>query len=328
MSLFKIELPENANVLMYQIRSAANNRRTDVIMPLLSVSQGKRCFEYKLDEYSSVFNMRVSKADLIAAETEHMRVANSLEDSLLDSERLLFSDKTVYRDSMGSFAFLYYPADPVPDNLQGQILQETETRQYEIARTQDRNMNSIAVHTGFAVFCYAIYLLLSNSLAVPWLIAIAAYAVLSAAYGLLPRLRSASRGPQEADMSPEQEPFVSEPICFIRQRDETALPMENRDNIRAYMVSAFDSESRYDMEEDVFRIGRNINLVDLYIPDPHVNPIHAEIIREGEDFYIVDKCSKNGTYINDAKIEPENRIPLYGSEVIRIGDGEFRFYID
>lgn len=328
MSFFKIELPEDANVLMYQLRSAANNRRADVIMPVLSVSQGKRYFEYKLEEYSSVFNMRVSKADLIAAETEYMRVAHSLGDSLLDGERLLFSENAVYRDSMGSFAFLYYPADPVPDNLQGHILQETESTQYEKERTQDKEMNSIAVHTGFAVFCYSIYLLLLNSVAVPWLVAIAAYAILCVAYAWLPRLASINREVHDVDMPHEQEPFISEPICFRRQREEEALPIENKDNMQAYIVSAFDSEARYDMENDVFRIGRNINLVDLYIPDAHVNPIHAEIIREGVDFYIIDKCSRNGTYINDVKIEPENRIPLYGSEEIRVGDRVFGFYIN
>lgn len=327
MNCFKIELPEGANVLLYQLRSASNNRRAAVIMPVLSVSEGKRYFEYRLEEYSPVFNTRVSKADLISAETEYMRVAHSLGDSLLDGERLLFSEEAVYRDSLGSFAFLYYPADPVPSNLQDHILQKTESIQYENERTRDREINSIAVYTGFAVFCYSIYLLLLNSVAVPWLIAILAYAILCIAHLWLPHLDLINRGARDTNMPQEETPFIPEPICFRRQREECALPIENKDNIRASIVSIFDSEVKYEMDGNVFRIGRNVNLVNLYIPDERVNPIHAEIIREGEDFYIIDKCSRNGTYINDVKIEPENRIPLYGSEEIRVGEEIFGFYI-
>ncbi len=52
----------------------------------------------------------------------------------------------------------------------------------------------------------------------------------------------------------------------------------------------------------VLTIGRHADN-DLQILGASVSRRHAEIVREGENFYIVDKGSKSGTYLNGEKVE-------------------------
>lgn len=51
-----------------------------------------------------------------------------------------------------------------------------------------------------------------------------------------------------------------------------------------------------------FTVGRKIDR-DLVIPDPRVSREHAEIVLENNDFFVVDKGSKHGTFVNGERVE-------------------------
>jgi len=66
---------------------------------------------------------------------------------------------------------------------------------------------------------------------------------------------------------------------------------------------------------------------DLRLPDPYVSGRHG-VIEAGEDgFWITDLGSTNGTFLNDARIEPNLRVRVTPDDVLRIGNLELRIEV-
>jgi hypothetical protein len=72
------------------------------------------------------------------------------------------------------------------------------------------------------------------------------------------------------------------------------------------------------------RIGRNSDN-DIVIQSDRVSRYHAEIQRQGDQFFIVDQKSRNGVWVNNAKISASTR--LHPGDTIRIGRREFTFEV-
>ncbi|HKO99376.1 MAG TPA: SpoIIE family protein phosphatase [Pyrinomonadaceae bacterium] len=62
---------------------------------------------------------------------------------------------------------------------------------------------------------------------------------------------------------------------------------------------------------------------DLCIPDPFASRVHAEVRREGEEYFLQDLGSANGTLYNGATVE--GNIPLTAGGRIQIGETEIVF---
>ena len=56
---------------------------------------------------------------------------------------------------------------------------------------------------------------------------------------------------------------------------------------------------------------------DLCIPDPFASRVHAEVRREGEDYYLQDLGSANGTLYNGGQPYSTERIDATRGEVAR-----------
>ncbi len=75
----------------------------------------------------------------------------------------------------------------------------------------------------------------------------------------------------------------------------------------------------------VIRIGKpneqvpiDIDVLDL--PDSDIiSRIHAEIIVEGNTYYLIDVGSSNGTFLNGSKLETQTRYPLNLGDTIELG---------
>ncbi len=73
------------------------------------------------------------------------------------------------------------------------------------------------------------------------------------------------------------------------------------------------------MRMTIGRSSRN----DICIGDPFASRLHAELKREGDQVYLVDAGSANGTYINGQRIT--GTVPLYPGDLIRIGETEIEY---
>jgi len=77
------------------------------------------------------------------------------------------------------------------------------------------------------------------------------------------------------------------------------------------------------------RMGRNVigrdRRSDVVIPDDQASAHHADLVFRPEErrFILMDHNSTNGTYVNEAEIEP--RRDLAGKDIIRIGSHRFLF---
>lgn len=84
-----------------------------------------------------------------------------------------------------------------------------------------------------------------------------------------------------------------------------------------------------DRSPDRFKLGRLRITIgrsarnDLCVPDPFASRVHAEVRREGDQYYLQDLGSANGTYYNGTRIEGE--VELSHSGRIQIGETEIVF---
>lgn len=77
-----------------------------------------------------------------------------------------------------------------------------------------------------------------------------------------------------------------------------------------------------------FVIGRERQRVDFCIPDnDSVGRTHASIICKGGIYYIIDKNSKNFTFVNGNKISPNQEVKLNSGDKIKLADEEFDFQV-
>jgi pSer/pThr/pTyr-binding forkhead associated (FHA) protein len=66
-------------------------------------------------------------------------------------------------------------------------------------------------------------------------------------------------------------------------------------------------------------VGGDEHLVDLVFSDPHISGKHLSINREGDDLYVTDQNSTNGTYLNNTRLLPNQRMPLRHRDMLMIG---------
>lgn len=75
-----------------------------------------------------------------------------------------------------------------------------------------------------------------------------------------------------------------------------------------------------------FRVGKEASFVDYCISDnTAVSRSHANIVKRGNDYFIVDTNSTNHTYVNGAMIQSNDEIKLEENTRIKFANEEFEF---
>lgn len=74
-----------------------------------------------------------------------------------------------------------------------------------------------------------------------------------------------------------------------------------------------------------FLIGKKRQEVDGYLPERTVSRVHARIEREGEDYFLQDLNSTNGTFLNGERLEYRQKARLAAGDRILFGNVEYRF---
>lgn len=72
--------------------------------------------------------------------------------------------------------------------------------------------------------------------------------------------------------------------------------------------------NRYQLLKDRSVIGRSRNRADIVCTDPGISNIHASLICEEENLFLVDEGSKNGTYLHGNQLKPKERYRIVSGE--------------
>lgn len=96
------------------------------------------------------------------------------------------------------------------------------------------------------------------------------------------------------------------------------------------------AQEAYAINKSVIRIGRKVagksnTTIDIAIPAPGVSAEHAIIEYRGSDFYVVDRRSTNGTYLNGQNLinmSVPGEAVLKSGDVVGFDNQEFRFVLE
>ncbi|MBF0493139.1 MAG: FHA domain-containing protein [Deltaproteobacteria bacterium] len=83
-------------------------------------------------------------------------------------------------------------------------------------------------------------------------------------------------------------------------------------------------EQIFNLPQDTITLGRTSDC-DVELADKSISRKHAQIMQEGEDYYLVDLKSGNGTYLNGKKIRPVEKQLLRPGDLIKIENFEVKF---
>jgi pSer/pThr/pTyr-binding forkhead associated (FHA) protein len=94
--------------------------------------------------------------------------------------------------------------------------------------------------------------------------------------------------------------------------------------VKAQLTEGGTKDYSYEFEQPVVTIGR-LKENDIQLPSSTVSGYHAQILKEGENYYLVDRGSINGSYLNGQRLVPSEKKLLSDSDIIKIQDFELYF---
>ena len=94
---------------------------------------------------------------------------------------------------------------------------------------------------------------------------------------------------------------------------------------RAYLKET-QGETVIELDKSSVLVGRMEGFVDAVINSSAVGKIHAEVIAEEGNYYLVDCNSRNGTFVNDRRLVSNTRNKVIDNDFIRFANREFKFF--
>ena len=129
--------------------------------------------------------------------------------------------------------------------------------------------------------------------------------------------------PREQDMDQSNyKDFVVDPDFEYGER--TVLLTEQKP-VGKLVYDGSGNQEDFIIEKDVFRIGSSKATSDAVIRSRTVSGNHAKITKEGDDYYITDLNSSNGTYVNGNILNYREKVRLKTMDSIKIADVGFIF---
>lgn len=69
-----------------------------------------------------------------------------------------------------------------------------------------------------------------------------------------------------------------------------------------------------------FKIGRDRNTCDFFVDNKSVGRLHAVITKRNEQYYLLDNSSRNGTYLNDKRLNSMREYMIKNGDEIRLSN--------
>lgn len=141
----------------------------------------------------------------------------------------------------------------------------------------------------------------------------------------------------------EQEKSVEEygeTEVFWESQEKARQSKERRENAKRKGISIRDMQltkacltrcktgEKICIDTNIFKLGKEKDYVNYCILDnPAISRSHADIVRQGDKFFIVDQNSLNHTFVNGVEIVAKQMVALQTGTEIRLADERFEFTI-
>lgn len=143
------------------------------------------------------------------------------------------------------------------------------------------------------------------------------------AYGSLNPSADYPNRPQQNPPMPQGQPMDFGNTTLLDEAPTDTITM-NGGMVDPHLIRIKTNE-RINITKPMFQIGRE-HMSDYCVMDNgHVGRKHACIISRNGEYFLVDRGSRNGTYIGDNLIQSNLEIPLPHGSIIRLADEEFEF---
>ena len=114
-----------------------------------------------------------------------------------------------------------------------------------------------------------------------------------------------------------QEPYDD----YEGDEGETTVLKSNSNN--AVLIN-LDTREEIEIKGKVFVLGKSAS-ADYQIHNDTVSRRHCLIRHRGEEYYVEDTNSTNGTYIDDEQVEPKEQVRIKNGQILKLSNVEFRF---
>lgn len=133
--------------------------------------------------------------------------------------------------------------------------------------------------------------------------------------------------PAENAESVEAKELIAEPVVPEEAAsNDTAEEEHTTEHFRFWLVRAKTNET-IELPQGEFKLGRSNAQSDYVIlGNSGISRLHARILTEGDQSYVVDNGSVNKTYLNSREVEPEKKYPLMDGDEIRLMNEKFIFH--
>ena len=97
---------------------------------------------------------------------------------------------------------------------------------------------------------------------------------------------------------------------------------------RAYIIKNENGNNidKIFIDDKQFSVGREKNSVDYVLEDRSISKKHATFKTLGEEYFIIDNSSSNGTYLNGKRLQAEQEYKIKNGDIVSFAKQEFQFY--
>ncbi len=81
------------------------------------------------------------------------------------------------------------------------------------------------------------------------------------------------------------------------------------------------------VDRDEFKIGKHPDMDGVVTFNKFIGRIHCKIVRNGGGFSVIDLDSKNGTFINQSRLKPQQPYGLKSGDILRLANSDFQVAI-
>ena len=114
---------------------------------------------------------------------------------------------------------------------------------------------------------------------------------------------------------------VAEEMRYDAEEYGRTIYIEEKQNESAFVHRLYTPEDRViaELSKPSITLGKKKGEAEAVLEDPSVSRIHARITKEGDNFYLEDLNSTNGTFKNGLRLQPYEKKKLQSGDEVKLG---------